>query len=313
MNLKVSKQSKFLVGMYIDELAKDHNLAACLHSIANQTNPVDLVIFTQGLTAEEVGSVKELANSPYLMTISRDDKGQAVENKISSNVGVNFEIIEVEQPMNLAQIFNTTFNLARYNNYEFISFVEAEDGFSAKWFEIANKYAEENPSIGIFTPLIRNMTGGVFAGIMNEAPWAEHMQAEQAGKFDLNMLQRFNCVNPLGAVYKIKPILEYSEKDSNDTALPMKESMKLSHYYEFFLRMIYDAVEIMTIPRIGYELKTVRKQKFNDSTCKIPQDLAILPPDRGGISPDEGRFWFDLAKKEFYHDVDRKKAYAPSI
>lgn len=312
MNLKLSKQSKYLVGMYINELAKDNNLAACLHSIANQTLPVDLVIFAQGLTAEELLTVKNLAENPYLITISRDDKGQAVENKIDSTIGVNCEIIEVESPMNLSKIFNTTFNMAKDNGYEGISLVEPEDGYSVTWFEIADIYSEENPSIGIFAPLIRNMSGGIFAGIMNESPWVENM-AEQAGRYDLNMLQRYNCLNPLGSVYKIKQILEHSEALENGTVAPMKESMKLSHYYEFFLRMIYDAVEATTIPRMGYELRTSRKQSFQDSTCKIPQDLSILPPDRGGITPDEGRFWFELAKKEYFYDEDRHKTFSPTI
>lgn len=308
MNLKLSKQSKYLVGMYINELAKDNNLAACLHSIANQTLPVDLVIFTQGLSVEEINTIKNLAEHPYLITISRDEKGQAVENKIDSTIGVNCEIIEVEAPMNFSKIFNTVFNMAKDNGYEGISLVEPEDGFSVRWFEIADVYAGENPNIGIFAPLIRNMSGGIFAGVMNESPWVENM-AEQAGKFDLNMLQRYNCLNPLGAVYRVEHILQYAEKLEDGKFAPMKESMKLSHYYEFFLRMIYDAVEAMTIPRMGYELKTARKQSFQDSTCKIPQDLAVLPPDRGGLTPDEGRFWFELAKKEYFHDEDRKKTY----
>jgi hypothetical protein len=132
--------------------------------------------------------------------------------------------------------------------------------------------------------------------------------SEEAGKFDLNLLQRFNCANPLGAVYRVESINEYAEK-KDSTSKPMKESMKLSHYYEFFLRMIYDDVKIMTIPRMGYEIKTVNKDYFTDSSCKIPQNLAVIPEGKGGMSPDEARFWFELAKKEFFYDEDRSKVY----
>jgi hypothetical protein len=136
--------------------------------------------------------------------------------------------------------------------------------------------------------------------------------SEEAGKFDLNLLQRFNCVNPLGAVYRVEAINEYAEKKDGESK-PMKESMKLSHYYEFFLRMIYDDVKVMTIPRIGYEIKMVNKEYFTDSSCKVPQNLAIIPEDKGGTNPEEVKFWFELAKKEFFYDEDRNKAYELSI
>jgi hypothetical protein len=54
MNLKESKQSNYLVGIYLDKLEKENNLASCLHSLANQTLPVDVVLFAKGLTAEEI-------------------------------------------------------------------------------------------------------------------------------------------------------------------------------------------------------------------------------------------------------------------
>ena len=318
MNLKESKQSKYLVGMYINALAQDNNLAACLHSIANQTHPVDLVIIAENLSSEDVNTIKALADKPFVSFIERDETGKAVEKIIESEKGVNYQILEssdVENPMNFAKIFNAVFNMALENGYEGISLVEPEDGYSVKWFEYANKFSEENPTVGIFAPLAKNMSGGAFSGIMNESPWVDGLNVEEAGKFDLNLLQRFNCLNPLGTVYKIQQILEHSFREGENAdgrALPMKESMKLSHYYEFLLRMVYDAVPVMTIPRIGYELKSVRKEAFYDSSCKIPQDLNFLPADRGGLSADEARFWFEIAKKEFFHDEDRKKVYEQS-
>ena len=162
---------------------------------------------------------------------------------------------------------------------------------------------------------MRNSINGTFTGLLNEAAWAEGM-AEEAGKVDVNLLMRYNCVNPLGAVYKVSAIEEYSECERDDkqapipgTLRPMKESMKLTHYYEFFLRMIYNDLKVMTIPRLCYELKIVRKEVFTDSTCKLPQDITAYPKERGGISNEEGRFWFELAKKEYFFDEDRKKTY----
>jgi hypothetical protein len=307
MNLKESKQSKYLVGIYIDKLQKDNNLASCLHSLANQTTPVDVVLLTKDLTAEEISQLKELAESPFATYIERDDQGQVIEKKIDSEKSVNYEVVEVSEVLNLSKIFNTIFNLALENGYEAISIAEPEDGYSVKWFETAGRYMDENPDVAIFTPVIRNIVNGAFSGVMNESPWVEGM-SEEAGKFDLNLLQRFNCANPLGALYKVSAIEEYAEK-KDGLSKPMKESMKLSHYYEFFLRMIYDDVKVMTIPRIGYEIKMVNKDYFTDSSCKVPQNLAIFPEDKGRITAEEARFWFELAKKEFFYDDDRNKIY----
>lgn len=307
MNLKASKQSKYLVGIYIDKLERDNDVAACLHSLANQTNPVDVVLFAKGLTSDEVSHLKELAEKPFASYLERDEQGQALEKRINSENSANYEIIEVSEVLSFSKIFNKIFNLALDNGYEAISIAEPEDGYSVKWFEIADKYIDENPDVAIFAPIIRNMSNGAFSGVMNESSWVEGM-SEEAGKFDLNLLQRFNCVNPLGAVYRVSAIDEYAEKKDEGSA-PMKESMKISHYYEFFLRMIYDDVKIMTVPRIGYELKILNKDYFTDSTCKVPQNLAAFPEDKGGMTAEEVRFWFELAKKEFFYDEDRNKTY----
>lgn len=307
MSLKESKQSKYLVGIYLDKLEKDNNFASCLYSLANQTTPVDVVLFTKGLTAEEISHVKELANKPFATFIERDNQGQVSEKRIDSENSVNYQIIEVSETLNFSKIFNRLFNLALENGYEAVSIAEPEDGYSVRWFETADKYMAENTEVAIFTPIIKNILNGAFSGVMNESPWVEGM-SEEAGKFDLNLLQRFNCVNPLGALYRVSAIDEYAEK-KDGLSKPMKESMKLSHYYEFFLRMIYDDVKVMTIPRIGYEIKIVNKDYFTDSSCKVPQNLAIFPEDKGGMTPEEARFWFELAKKEFFYDDDRNKIY----
>lgn len=313
MSLKKSKQSKYLVGLYISELPKDNNLASCLYSIANQTTSVDLVILTNGLSDEDISTVETIATAPFITVQEKGDDGNIASKRIDSAKGANFEIVRLDEPMNFAQLFNHVFNMASDLGYELVSFAEQDDSYSARWFETVDKYSQENPEVGIFAPLIRNTVSGVFAGTMNESSWVEGM-AEKAGEFDLNLLQRFNCLSPLGAVYKIQPILEYSEKsEDQNRALPMKESMKLSHYYEFFLRFIYNAVPIVTIPRFGYELRAVNKNSFHDSSCKIPQNLTALSPDNGGVSPDEARYWFEIAKKEFFYDEDRKKAYEPMM
>jgi hypothetical protein len=241
------------------------------------------------------------------------ENGETIVETVESTKALNFSIVNCDSPLNFSKIFNNTFNLAIENGYEMISIVEAEDSYSLKWFELSERYSVENPEVAVLLPLMRNSINGTFSGLLNEAAWAEGM-AEEAGKVDINLLMRFNCINPLGAIYKIAPIKEYSELDKEDgkTFHPMKESMKLSHYYEFFLRMIYNDLKVMTVPRLGYELRIVRKEVYTDSTCKLPQDITMYPADRGGVTQEEGRYWFELAKKEYFFDEDRKKAYEPT-
>ncbi len=313
MNLKESKQSNCLVAMYLYEMPSEKSLAESLYSLSEQTKPVDVVIFTHGISEENIASIKELASNPYYILSKRNEKEETVEEKVLAIKKLNYSIVTSEVALNFSKIFNNTFNLALENGYETISIAEAEDSFSLKWFELADIYAYENPEVSVLLPLMRNSINGTFTGLLNEAAWAEGM-SEEAGKVDINLLMRFNCINPLGAVYKVQAIKEYSELDKIDgtTYHPMKESMKLSHYYEFFLRMIYNDLKVMTVPRLGYELRIVRKEIYTDSTCKLPQDITTYPSDRGGVTPDEGRYWFELAKKEYFFDEDRQKAYEPS-
>lgn len=318
MNLKESKQSNCLVAMYLYEMPLERNLAECIYTLAEQTKSVDLVIFTHGLSSEDVAKVKEIALNPYYTVSKREENGEIKEEIVKATKAVNCSHINSESALSFAQLYNKTFNLADEAGYEFISVVEPDDSFSLKWFNTVDTYISENPEIGVFLPLMRNSINGAFSGLLNEAAWAEGM-SEEAGKVDVNMLMRYNCVNPLGAVYKISAIKEHSESDMDDndnpiagTYRPMKESMKLTHYYEFFLRMIYNDLKVMTVQRLGYELRIVRKNIFNDSTCKLPQDITSYPLDKGGITPEEGRYWFELAKKEYFFDYDRKKVYEPT-
>lgn len=310
MNLKESKQSNCLVAMYLNEMPSEQTLSACLYSLSEQSKQVDLLIITHGLNDEQIASIKNIAVKPYYTISKRAENGEVIQEKVEATKTLNYTISVNTEQLNFSKIFNNTFNIANESGYEYISFVEAEDSYSLRWFELSEVYANENPEISILLPLIRNSINGTFTGLLNEAAWAEGM-SEEAGKIDINLLMKFNCINPLGAVYKIEPIKEYSEEE-NGVYKPMKESMKLSHYYEFFLRMIYNDLKVMTIPRLGYELKIVRKDTYSDSTCKLPQNITEFTAEKGGISAEEGRFWFELAKKEYFFDEDRKKVYEPA-
>jgi hypothetical protein len=303
MNLKDSKNSNTLVAIYIDDLSNIITLEETFYSVSKQTHNVDLLVFHPNtFTDEQINSLKASLESPKLILRKQNQEGVLEEQKMESDGKINYFLTPTNSD-NFPKIFNETFNIASENEYAFFSIIEPNDVVGLNWYAQANLYALENENISMFFPIIRNTVNGVFNGLLNEAPWAEGL-AEEAGKVDLNLLQRFNCIVPIGSMFRISEIKEYSEQ-RDEKYFPFKES----HYYEFLMRMIYNDVKGMCIPRIGYEFKTSGGNSFKHTYCKIPHNIAQIPVENGGITPAEGKFWMDLAKKEYFFDEDRNKVY----
>jgi len=307
MNLKDSKSSNTLVAIYVDDLSNIITLEETFYSVSKQTHNVDLLVFyPDTLTDEQVNSLKISLENPKLILREQNEKGVREEQKMESDGKINY-FLKPTDFETFPKIFNEAFNIAIENKYVFFSVIEPNDVVGLNWYAQAFAYALENENVAMFFPIIRNTVNGVFNGLLNEAPWAEGL-AEEAGKIDLNMLQRFNCVVPIGAVLRTSSIKEYSEQ-KDEKYFPFKESIKISHYYEFFMRMIYNDVKAMCVPRIGYEFKVKNENKFKHTYCKVPYNIVQIPVENGGITSEEGKFWMDLAKKEYFFDEDRNKVY----
>ena len=306
-NLKNSS-SNILVGLYLDKF-EEGRISECLFGLSNQEHAVDVVILDGGLSDKKIESLLKIAKKPTIKTVITNEKGEP-EEKINKAKAIKLNIVKTGVS-NFPKVFNDLFNIAIENKYEAFSIVEVADAIGSNWYEIANIYMQENEEVGFFLPLVRNFQNGGLIGLMNEACWAEGI-AEEAGKFDMNLLNRFNCANPLGAVYKVEELKEYSE-EKDGRFLPMKESIKISHYYEFFLRMVYNDIKMMTIPRVGYDFRVDDVKEFNHSSSKVPGNISTIPLDNGGIKPEEVSFWVDLAKKEYFFDEDRCKTFSQSI
>lgn len=308
-NLKATN-SNILVGLYLDKIKHEGQLAECLYGLSNQTYPVDVVVLDAGLSDKEVEALMNISKKPSIKTVRTDEEGKVFEEIIDSENSIDIQLVKTEIS-NFSKIFNTIFNLSIEGGYEAFSIIECEDTVGASWYNVANKYMQENGEIGFFLPMIRNFQNGSLAGMMNEACWAEGI-SEEAGKFDMNLLLRFNCANPLGGVYRVSSLEEFSE-DKDGRLCPMKESIKLSHYYEFFLRMIYNDIKMMTIPRIGYDFRVNNTNEFSHSSSKVPSNITAIPEEKGGINPSEASFWMELAKKEYFFDEDRCKTFSEAV
>lgn len=310
MKLKAFKQSNTLVALYVDSkgLASKKDFNNCIYSITKQSKSVDLVVFYNSLSKAEIKELDGILKNPVLTIIKADEKGDPIteEVKIEKGESVNYTLVNTEVT-NFSQIFNLGFNYASENEFEYYSIIEQADTFAIYWFDHAEKFANEDES-DIFLPLVRHTVNGVFQSLINEACWVEGM-SEEAGTTDINLLLRFNSINPLGGLYRVSSLKEYSGEKEDGFSVPMKESMKITHTYEFFLRMIYEDLKVKTIARVGYELKIYSADSFNEASSKIPQNLNQIPSEKGGVSQEEIQFFIDSAKKEYFFTQDRNKVF----
>lgn len=308
-NLKPSR-SNILVGIYLDEIKHEGQLNECFFGIANQEHPVDVVILDAGLSKTDIAKVNKAAKKAVIKTVVTNEEGNPQENVVKSKKSIVLNIVKTTVS-NFPKIFNDIFNIALKGKYEAMSIMEIGDSVGANWYQVADLYMKENDEVGFFLPMIKNWQNGSLSGLMNEACWVEGL-SEEAGKFDMNLLLRFNCANPLGGVYRLSELEKYSE-EKKGRYMPMKESIKISHYYEFFLRMVYNDVKITTIPRTAYEFRVNEEKVFKHSSSKIPVNITKLPIENGGISQEEASFWMEISKKEYFFDEDRYKTFSDTI
>ena len=129
----------------------------------------------------------------------------------------------------------------------------------------------------------------MFAGFTNEATFAANFTQEM-GYLNNETLLDYQNFQTAGMVVK-KSVLE----DFGG----FKSSMKLTFVYEFLLRITYNSVRIMTIPKIGYKHMSMREgsifwsYKNGEST----------------ITNEEVKFWISTAKKEYFFSNDRDIKY----
>ena len=146
--------------------------------------------------------------------------------------------------------------------------------------------------VDAFLPLVVDIDDkGVFAGFTNEATFAVSLNSEM-GYLTNDVLQAYQNFQSSGMVIKKDTFLENGG---------LKPSIKLTFVYEMFLRLTYNSVKIMTIPRIGYKHMNMREgsifwnYKFGEEK----------------LADKEVLFWLESAKKEHFFTSDRDIKYTP--
>lgn len=175
---------------------------------------------------------------------------------------------------------------------DWISFFEFDDEYSPIWFKNVEQYINSYPEIQVFLPVVvETDSKGGFAGFTNEATFAANFTQEM-GYLTNETLLNFQNFQTSGAVYK-KSVL--------DDFGGFKSSIKLTYSYEFLLRLTYNSVKIMTIPRLGYKHMNLREGSIFWN-YKFASDKML---------DDEVKFWIQAAKKEYFFTADRTIKYEP--
>jgi glycosyltransferase involved in cell wall biosynthesis len=171
-----------------------------------------------------------------------------------------------------------------------VSLFEFDDEYSSIWFKNVAKYIDAYPKAQIFLPVVvETDEKGIFAGFTNEATFAANFTQEM-GFLTNETLQDYQNFQTAGSVIKKSVIEDFGG---------FKPSIKLTFIYEFLLRLTYNSVSIMTIPKLGYKHTNLREGSIFWN-YKFGEEKMI---------EDEVKFWIQTAKKEFFFIEDRNIKY----
>ena len=174
---------------------------------------------------------------------------------------------------------------------EWFSIFEIDDEYRPIWLKSMNEYLNIYSDVDVFLPIIRDINQeGTFVNFTNESAWAYGF-TELQGFIDNEVLLEFQNYQTSGGLYRTQVI-----KDNGS----LKENIKLTFAYEFFLRLTHNGIRVMTVPKIGYQHVNLREDSlFWDYKNNEKQKL----------SENEVKFWLETAKKEFFFKNKRDVNY----
>ena len=231
----------------------------------------------------------QLTDINELVIVHTDEDGlkSRLEKYNYSGITVNF--IENKGDFD----FSSQVNLGVKNaKSKWVSILEFDDEYSSIWFKNVNRFVKAYPEVDAFLPLVVDTDEkGMFVGFTNEAAFAASLNSE-IGYLTNDVLMAYQNFQSSGMVIKKETYLENGG---------FKSSMRLTFVYEFLLRLTYNSVNIMTIPRIGYKHMNLREG-------------SIFWNYKNGnekISDKEVSFWIESAKKEHFFTSDRNIKFEP--
>jgi hypothetical protein len=231
----------------------------------------------------------QLTGINELVIVHTDE--ERLKNKLTSyDFGdLNVNLIENKGDFDFA----TQANLGVKNaKGKWVSILEFDDEYATIWFKNVKKHVEAYDDVSAFLPLVVDTDDkGVFVGFTNEATFAVSMNSEM-GYLTNDLLLSYQNFQSSGMVVL---------KSAYDSLGGFKKSIRLTFVYEFLLRLTYNSIKIMTIPKIGYKHMNMREGSIFWN-YKNGEDR---------LSDDEVSFWIESAKKEHFFTSDRDIKYEP--
>jgi len=229
----------------------------------------------QSIKSQKVG-IKEL-----LIVVTQEEKlNEHVDNFDYGDI--NFRKIVWDKEPSFASQVNFGVENAKT---KWVSIFEFDDEYANIWFDNVGKYMEYYPMVQAFLPVVVDTDEkGAFAGFTNEAVFAANF-AQEVGYLTNDILQDYQNFQTAGMVIRKDVIEEFGGF----------KSIKLTFVYEFLLRLTYNSVSIMTIPKIGYKHTNMREGSLFWN-YKFGNEKML---------DEEVKFWVQSAKKEYFFKDDR--------
>ena len=249
-----------------------------------------VVPFFDDFFEKSIQSIKNQEVKPLEVIIIHSSETNLIEFLKSFDFGdLNVRMIEWDLEPNFCDQVNLG---VAESKTKWVTILEFDDEYSKIWFKNAKKYSEVYTDVDCFLPIVVDVDDkGVFAGFTNEATFAANFSQEM-GYLTNETLHTYQNFQTSGMVIKKDTFVDFGG---------FKPSIKLTFVYELFLRLTYNSVKIMSIPRLGYKHINLRQgsifwnYKNGDTT----------------LSENEVKFWINSAKKEYFFVEDRNIKYEP--
>lgn len=174
-------------------------------------------------------------------------------------------------------------------NTEYFSILEFDDMFTSNAFKSIVPYIENSEAkTGIYLTIqeLYDVSGNEpeAVGYINEAAWASAF-SEEIGYLDIESLEAYYNFNLTGAIIDTEMFKRIGG---------LKPSIKISFWYEFLLRAIYNENMVYVIPKVCYKHIVNRPDSLTSEYVS-------------SITQEEGAQWIELAQEEYFFKEDRKK------
>ena len=174
---------------------------------------------------------------------------------------------------------------------EYFSVLEFDDCFTDNMITSMLPYIEVNePNTKVFLSIQElydvSQDDMSAVGYINETAWASAF-SEEIGYLDIESLEAYYNFNVTGAIIHTETFKSIGG---------LKPSIKISFWYEFLLRMIYNNHKVYVVPKVCYQHSVNRVDSLTEEYTKT-------------ITQEEGAWWIELAQEEYFFNTDRKKTY----